>query len=90
VRDVVELERAEERLASQLHLRILAAEATRDRMTALKKLLAEAPGECTVVVHISIPGESETLLEAGSVRPVDSLLRDVDALFGRGVTGLRF
>jgi DNA polymerase-3 subunit alpha len=90
VREIVEFERAEERLASQLHLRIVAGDATRDRMLALKKLLAEYAGECTVIVHILIPGESETVLEAGSVRPVDALLRDVDALFGRPVTGLAF
>jgi len=89
-RDVVEFEKAEERLASQLHLRILAGEATRDRMLALKKLLAEHPGECGVMVHVLIPGESETVLEAGGVRPLESLLRDVDALFGRTVTHLQF
>jgi DNA polymerase-3 subunit alpha len=90
VRDVVEFARAEERLAAQLHLRILATEATRDRIEALKKLLAEHPGQCSVVLHVLIPGESETLLESGSVRPVDGLLRDIDALFGRGVTNLAF
>ncbi|MCC6642067.1 MAG: DNA polymerase III subunit alpha [Deltaproteobacteria bacterium] len=91
VRDVIRLAEAEEKLASKLRLRFLAAEATPDRLTALRRVLKTHPGECSVTVHLTIPGESETVLalgDCGGVRPVPDLLRDVDALFGRPVAEL--
>jgi DNA polymerase III alpha subunit len=91
VRDVITLAEAEEKLASKLRLRVTAGEATRDRLTALRGVLRAHPGECRVTVHLTIPGESETVLalgDPGGVRPVPDLLRDVDALFGRPVTEL--
>jgi DNA polymerase-3 subunit alpha len=91
VRDVLPLERAEEKLASRLRVRIRSEEATRDRLTALGDLLRAQPGECAVTLHVVIPDESETVISIPSirgVRPDDSLRRDVDALFGRAVTDL--
>jgi hypothetical protein len=44
-----------------------------------------------VALHVVIPGQSETVLAlpgTRGVRPDESLLRDVDGLFGRGVTEL--
>jgi len=89
VRDVVLLERAEERLASALRVRIRAEEATVDRLTALRQLLEARPGECGVTLHVVIPEESETVVQIAAVRgvrPDPALRRDVDALFGRSVT----
>ncbi len=91
VRDVIALADAEEKLASKLRLRVVANEATRDRLTALRGVLSAYPGECSVTLHVTIPGESETVLalgDPGGVRPVPDLLREVDALFGRPVTDL--
>ncbi|HEX5066559.1 MAG TPA: DNA polymerase III subunit alpha [Myxococcota bacterium] len=91
VRDVVELERAEEKLASALRVRIRAEEATADRLTALRRLLESRPGECGVTLHVVIPEESETVMAISAVRgvrPDPALRRDVDALFGRNVTEL--
>ncbi|HKE12175.1 MAG TPA: hypothetical protein VKE73_11445, partial [Myxococcota bacterium] len=89
VREVFELAGAEEKLSSQLRLHITAAEATRDRLTALRDLLAANPGPCAVQLHLLIPGESETVLSFGSgVRPCEALLGDLDGLFGRRVTEL--
>jgi DNA polymerase-3 subunit alpha len=91
VRDVITLADAEEKLASKLRLRVLVSEATRDRLTALHRVLKAFPGECNVTLHLTIPGESETILsltDPAGVRPVPELLRDLDALFGRPVTEL--
>jgi DNA polymerase-3 subunit alpha len=91
VRDVLELERAEEKLASHLRVRIGAGEATADRLTALRELLLARPGDCAVTLHVVIPDESETVIAVSGVRgvrPDAALRRDVDALFGRGVTEL--
>jgi DNA polymerase-3 subunit alpha len=89
VREVLELERAEERLATQLRVRIRSEEATEDRLTALRRMLEARPGSCAVTLHVVIPDESETVMAVSSVRgvrPDETLRRDVDALFGRVVT----
>jgi len=91
VREVIELARAEERLTTQLRLHVLAAEATRDRLVALRNVLAQHPGDCEVVLHVVIPGESETLLalpSIGGVRAGPRLLAEISGLFGRDVAEL--
>jgi DNA polymerase-3 subunit alpha len=91
VREVLELERAEERLTTQLRLRVPAEEATRDRLLALRGVLSQHPGECEVVLHLVIPGESETLLalpSLGGVRAGPKLLEELAGLFGRDVAEL--
>ncbi len=88
VRDVTPLDRAEEKLAAQLKLRVLASEATRDRLLALRELLGRHPGDCAVALHLVIPDESETVLALSGlrgVRPDDAFLREIDGLFGRRV-----
>jgi DNA polymerase-3 subunit alpha len=52
VREVLELERAEERLATQLRVRIRSEEATEDRLTALRRMLEARPGSCAVTLHV--------------------------------------
>ena len=88
VRDAFELAEAQEKLAARLELRIVAADATRDRLVALRRVLDAHRGDCGVVVRMMIPGESETVLslpDARGVDPSDTLLRDVNQLFGRDV-----
>ncbi len=92
VRDVMELARAEEKLARELHVRIGSEEATPDRLTALRDRLERNPGDCAVRIHLVIPNQSETVLSLPSLRGVRAdagLRRDVDALFGRAVTEVR-
>ncbi|MFP6639399.1 MAG: DNA polymerase III subunit alpha, partial [Myxococcota bacterium] len=89
VRDIMRLADAERRLTTNLRVRVLEPEVNRDRMAALRSVLTTHPGDCPVFVHITIPGESETILSVGElpgVEPNDALERDVDALFGRPVT----
>ena len=91
VREILALERADEKLSSQLRVRVTAEEATRDRLTALRGILERWPGDCAVALHLVIPGESETVVAlpgARGVRPDRALLDDVDGLFGRQVTKL--
>jgi len=91
LRDVIPLEEAEEKLAGTLRVKMVEQEINDDRLAALVRVLANHPGECPVVVHVLIPGESETTLSVGAVRGVRAtpeMCRDVDALFGRRVTEL--
>jgi len=89
LREAFELSQAEQHLAVQVHIRVLASEATRDRLQALGTVLKSHPGDCSVQLHLMIPGESETVMalpDARAVDPVEDLVRDVDGLFGRPVT----
>ena len=91
VREVLELARGEERLASQVRIRVLAGELSRDRLLALGQVLAAHPGECGVRLHLVIPGETETVVALPDTRAVDpsqAMLRAVDGLFGRPVADL--
>ncbi len=92
VREVLELERADERLASELQLTVAETEASRDRLLALKQVLGKHPGECRVAVHLVIPDDSETViaLPGVGVRPGDALIQDLVGLFGRDVSRLTY
>jgi len=88
VRDALELVHAEERLARRLTLRVVAADLSRDRLVALRKLLGRHRGDCSVWVHLLIPGQSETVLalpDRLGVEPGDALLEELRGLFGRPV-----
>ncbi|HIF95382.1 MAG: DNA polymerase III subunit alpha [Myxococcales bacterium] len=89
VRDVTRLDIAEEKLAASLRVRVKSPDITRDRLIALKRLLSAHAGDCGVYLHITIPGESETVLGVGGIRgvsPTMELCQEVDRLFGRPVT----
>jgi DNA polymerase-3 subunit alpha len=89
VRDVTRLDQAEEKLSASLRVRVQSPDVTRDRLIALKRLLGSHSGDCGVYLHITIPGESETVLGIGGIRGVSpsvELCREVDRLFGRPVT----
>ncbi len=88
VRDIFPLTQAEERLASRVHIRIREQEASRDRLTALNEVIREHSGDCTVWLHLMIPGESETVMalpDTRAVDPSDRLMKAIDGLFGRPV-----
>ena len=91
LREAFPLAEAQERLAARLHVRVLEGDMTRDRMLALRQVLESHRGDCGVVVHLVIPGESETLVALPDSRGVDAtelLVRDIDGLFGRPVSDL--
>ncbi|RIL07099.1 MAG: DNA polymerase III subunit alpha [Proteobacteria bacterium] len=88
VREALPLEQAEQKLASRLRVDVLDSEASRDRLVALRRMFQGRPGDCPVLVHLRIPGESETLIalpDACAVEPAEDLVQEVNALFGRPV-----
>jgi len=90
-RDLYSLAEAEEKLAARITIRLLATESTHDRMAALKSVLGKHGGDCSVSLHVTIPGESETVLalpDTLAVTPTEALLSDVNALFGRPVADI--
>ena len=87
-REIYSLAEAEEKLAARVTIRLLAADSTRDRMAALKSVLGKHGGDCAVTLHVTISGESETVMslpDTLAVMPTEALVRDVNALFGRDV-----
>jgi DNA polymerase-3 subunit alpha len=88
VRDALPLADAEQKLATRLRVDVIETEASRDRMLALRGALERHPGDCPVLLHLRIPGESETVIalpDACAVAPSDAVLRAVNDLFGRRV-----
>jgi DNA polymerase-3 subunit alpha len=79
---------AAQHLAVRVHVTVRAEESTRDRLLALRSLLRAHAGDCAVVLHLRIPGESETVLGLEGVDASPGLLREIDALFGRPVSEL--
>jgi DNA polymerase-3 subunit alpha len=88
VRRLFALADAAQHLAVRVHITVRAEEATRDRLLALRSLLRAHAGDCAVVLHLRIPGESETVLGLEGVDASPGLLREIDALFGRPVSEL--
>jgi len=90
---VADLERAEERFtpAVELHIALQAGEAGRERLLALRGLLRRHKGGSPVLLHLRVPGESETLLalDGCPVRPSGDLQAEIEAMFGRPVAELR-
>jgi DNA polymerase III alpha subunit len=89
VRDVMRLDEAESRLTAHVRVRVQEPELSRDRLVALRRILEGHQGDCSVYLHITIPGESETVVSVGGIRGVsasEDLHREVDSLFGRPVT----
>jgi DNA polymerase-3 subunit alpha len=89
VREVTRLDQAEQKLSASLRVRVKSPDVTRDRLISLKRLLGSHLGDCGVYLHITIPGESETVLGIGGIRgvsPSAKLCSEVDRLFGRPVT----
>jgi DNA polymerase-3 subunit alpha len=90
VREAIVLEEAEQKLASRLRIDLLETEASRDRLLALRAAFANHPGDCPVLLHLRIPGESETVIalpDAASVAPSEALVAEVNALVGRPAAG---
>jgi DNA polymerase-3 subunit alpha len=88
VRDAFELRDAESNLAARVRIRVAVSEATRDRMLALRRLLEAHAGDCAVLLHVLIPGESETIVSVAGgrgVEPSEEMLVAVNGLFGRPV-----
>jgi DNA polymerase-3 subunit alpha len=92
VRHVYDLDRAEEKLATQVRLQLTEKEVTKDRMQALLALLKRHPGACEVMIQLLIPGETETwiALPAVSVNPTETLRNELNSLFGRAVTEVEY
>jgi DNA polymerase-3 subunit alpha len=93
VRDVMPLADAEQKLTTALRVRVKEDELSRDRLMAMRDVLQSHTGDCAVYLHITIPGETETVLAVGGQRgvdPSDDLRQKLDGLFGRCVseTGL--
>ncbi|MBW2237115.1 MAG: DNA polymerase III subunit alpha, partial [Deltaproteobacteria bacterium] len=88
VRDGMQLTHAREHLASKLELEVVAGELSRDRLQALRRVLEAHRGDCAVLVHLMIPGESQTVLALSDklgVEATDALVEEVNALFARPV-----
>ena len=89
MRNLMPLADAEQHLTTALRVRVKEEELSKDRLLAMRGMLESHRGDCPVFVHITIPGESETVIAVGGIRGVDAsdgLRRQLDSLFGRVVS----
>ncbi len=73
---------------SKVVIKIDATTITEDQIEDLRGILVKAPGKCTAVLLMQIPGNSETTILLGDtfrVAPSDELLTNLEGLFGRPV-----
>lgn len=76
---------------SKVHLRLLAGEANRDTLSALRDIALVYPGACDLCLHFFFSNERQVSLEASSslrVNPDESFLSRVEELIGSGVVFL--
>jgi hypothetical protein len=65
----------------EVHIYTLVDQIGEATFPSLKTVLGTYPGRCPVVLHLRIPGESETemlLSEAWNVTPSDGLIEDLE------------
>jgi len=77
--------------ATRVELRLLAAQATGDKLAELKSLFGKHPGQCSAALYIVLPGSAETRIALRDTRvaPSDDLLAACDRLFGAKVAQVR-
>ncbi len=72
-------------------VRLPVADASRERLTALRATLRDHPGECPVWLELTAPGRwtAQFQLPEPAVQPGEALLAALERLFGRKVAELR-
>ncbi|HUJ27243.1 MAG TPA: DNA polymerase III subunit alpha [Myxococcales bacterium] len=77
--------------ATRVELRLLADQATSEKLAELKALFGKHPGSCSAALSIVVPGAAETRIALKNTRiaPSEDLLAAVDRLFGARVAQVR-
>ncbi|MBI2988426.1 MAG: DNA polymerase III subunit alpha [Deltaproteobacteria bacterium] len=73
----------------RIHFYLRGQEITSEELGQLHDTLLKHPGRCTVFLHLSMPGKSETIIELPvhlKVARTPELLQTVESLFGNRVT----
>jgi len=85
--EIFPLEEASERLAVKVHLTLTRPHATPELVEHVGKVLQRHRGKAQVIVHVLIPGQSETLISLPpdlSARPDQDLVQAMEEVLGEG------
>ncbi|MFO8056655.1 MAG: DNA polymerase III subunit alpha [bacterium] len=83
--EIFPLEEASERLSIKIHLTLNRPQATAEQVDYLASVLKRHRGKAQVIVHVVIPGQSETLVSLPpdySARPDQELIRAMEEMLG--------
>ncbi|HYD50191.1 MAG TPA: OB-fold nucleic acid binding domain-containing protein, partial [Terriglobales bacterium] len=90
--EIASLVDARERSVRQVHIRLKADAVDQDALHQLRAKLAEHRGACEAFLHLLLPNASETVIALPrelKVAATDSMVKDVESLFGSGVTSFQ-
>ncbi len=85
--EIFPLQEAPERLSVKVHLTLTRPHATPELVEHLAKVIKRHKGKAQVIVHVVIPGQSETLISLPrdlSARPDEDLVRAIEEVLGEG------
>jgi DNA polymerase-3 subunit alpha len=89
VDDVRMLTAAREESVRQVHFALRAERVDPDVLVALRRTLEGHRGTCSAFLHLLLPNRTETVIALPAelkVAPTESMVEDVEQLFGNGVT----
>ncbi len=92
VTEIVPLEEAHKLFTGTVHIAVDATGVGEDKLKELKGLFGRHKGNCLTVLHMKIPGRSETVLTLSrdyAVTPTNEMLKDLTYLLGP-TTEIRF
>jgi DNA polymerase-3 subunit alpha len=90
--EIASLLEARERSVRQVHIRLQAEKADPEALRQLRAKLSEHRGGCEAFLHLLLPNASETVIALPrelKVAATDRMVRDVESLFGAGVTSFQ-
>jgi len=83
---VLSLEEAQSEAIKSLRLYLNGNRTDEKMISKIKHILESAPGDCPILVHVLIPGHSETIIALNgelSVNPTVELLSELRKLLGK-------
>jgi DNA polymerase-3 subunit alpha len=81
--EVVSLTQAKEKAVKEVHFKLSSVGLTRDHLLSLKELFEKYGGNCIAFLHISVPGQGETVIALhDGVSPSPALEEGVEKILG--------
>ena len=88
-REIIPLSEAREKLDVNVHFALKTPSVTREQLERLREILLNHQGKCKAFLHLVVPDKSETVISLDDdlrLTPSESLVKEVDKLFGNKVT----
>jgi len=87
--DIISISEVTTRLTKTVHFKLSTGENTSKHLQTLKSVISRFKGDCKTFIHMTIPDQTETVMELPSdlrVSPSVQLVAAVEKIFGHNVT----